>query len=113
VHKTDFSDSDLISAFRYQDAVVSAVGMGGFEGQKRLIDAVVKAGVKRFIPSEFSVNTRSAAVQELVPAFKAKAEVLDYLKTKEERGLSWTGIATGLLFDWVNRVPIFGKRNTH
>jgi hypothetical protein len=57
--------------------------------------------VKRFIPSEFSSNTLSDTIIQLVPLFEQKRVVLDYLKSKESEGLTWTGIATSLLFDWV------------
>jgi hypothetical protein len=102
VYKTDFSESDLLTAFKGQDAIVSTVGAGGFAEQTTIINAAVAAGVKRFMPSELSVNTLSKTVQDLVPIFQAKKEVLDYLGTKESEGLSWTGIATGPLFDWVS-----------
>ena len=101
VRKTDYTLSSLVSAFEGADAVVSAVGMGGFAHQKTMIDAAVKAGVKRFIPSEFSVNTMSPAVCVLVPVFAGKKDIIDYLVLTEREGLSWTGIAVGLLLDWV------------
>jgi hypothetical protein len=69
--------------------------------QKKFIDASIRAGVKRFIPSEFSSNTLSDTIIQLVPLFEQKRVVLDYLKSKESEGLTWTGIATSLLFDWV------------
>ncbi|RDW60608.1 hypothetical protein BP6252_11991 [Coleophoma cylindrospora] len=100
VRKTDYSESDLVAAFQGQDAVISVVGMGGFTEQKKFIDAAVSAGVKRFIPSEFSSNTLSPAVLQLLPVFGQKMEVLEYLKTKEASGLTWTAIWTALLFDW-------------
>ena len=106
VHKTDFSESDLSSAFEGQDAVISAVGATAFTEQKKFIDAAVHAGVKRFIPSEFSSNTLNEPVRQMLPLFNQKKEVLDYLKSKESVGLTWTGIATALLFDWVC-FPIF------
>lgn len=101
VHKTDFSESSLLSAFKGQYAIVSAAGAGGFLDQKKIMDMAIKAGVERFLPSEFSSNTLSDTVQELVPVFQGKKEVLDYLKSKEIEGMSWTGIASGLLFDCV------------
>jgi hypothetical protein len=55
---------------RGQDAVISAVGATGFVDQKKFIDASIRAGVKRFIPSEFSSNTLSDAVIQLVPRFE-------------------------------------------
>ena len=106
IHKTDFSESSLLSAFKGQDAVVSAVGASGFLDQKKIIDAAIKARVKRFIPSEFSSNTLSNAVQDLVPVFQGKKAVVDYLKSRDAEGMSWTGIACGLLFDWVSRIDV-------
>ncbi|KAJ6079283.1 hypothetical protein N7467_009036 [Penicillium canescens] len=100
VRKTDFSEADLESALRGQDAVISAVGATGFVDQKEFIDASIRAGVKRFIPSEFPSNTLSDAVIQLVPLFEQKRVVLDYLKSKESEGLAWSGIATALLFGW-------------
>ncbi|EXJ92989.1 hypothetical protein A1O3_01545 [Capronia epimyces CBS 606.96] len=100
VIKTAYSEADLVKALQGQDAVISAVGAAGFQSQKTLIDASIKAGVKRFIPSEFSSNTLSDTVRQLVPVFEAKKQILDYLKDQEGSGLSWTGLATGLLLDW-------------
>lgn len=105
VIKTDYSEPSLVKAFAGQDAVISAVGATGFMDQKAFIDAAVKAGIKRFIPSEFSSNTLSDAVRQLVPVFEAKKVVLDYLKEKEATGLTWTGLSPGLLLDWVGFEP--------
>ncbi|EEA18549.1 hypothetical protein TMatcc_011214 [Talaromyces marneffei ATCC 18224] len=99
VRKSDFSEQDLVSAFKGQNVVISVVGLGAFTDQKKFIDAAISAGVKRFIPSEFSANTLSPAVVQLLPVFAQKKEVLDYLKTKEASGLTWTAIWTALFFD--------------
>ena len=107
VHKTDYSEPDLVDALKGQDAIVSTIGGAGFQEQKKIIDAAVKAGVKRFLPSEFSANTMSPSVLDLVPLSQAKKDVLDYLGAKEGDGLSWTGIATGPMFDWVSSFPFF------
>lgn len=90
-----------MSALEGQDVIISVVGLGGFTEQKKLIDAVVSAGVKRLIPSEFSANTLSPAVLQLLPVFEQKKEVLEYLKTKEASGLTWTAIWSALFFDLV------------
>ncbi|KAI1616304.1 NmrA-like family protein [Exophiala viscosa] len=108
VVRTAYTENKLVKAFAGHDAVISAVGATGFLDQKVIIDATVKAGVKRFIPSEFSSNTRSEAVRHLVPVFEPKKMVLDYLKAKEASGLSWTGLATGILFDWAFQVGFLG-----
>ncbi|KAJ5114755.1 NmrA-like family protein [Penicillium alfredii] len=100
VHKTDFSNAGLEAALKGQDAVISAVGATAFGEQKKIVDAAIRAGVKRFIPSEFSASSQNEAVLQLLPLFGQKKELIEYLKTKESEGLTWTGIATSLLFDW-------------
>ena len=110
VRKVDYdSHAELVEALHGIEAVVCAVGAAGFEGQKRIIDAAIAAGVQRYLPSEFSSNTKSQRVQELVPAFKPKTEVLHYLRTKESTGLTWTGLCTGPLLDWVCRLKVLER----
>ncbi|KAB8260635.1 hypothetical protein BDV32DRAFT_158704 [Aspergillus pseudonomiae] len=100
VHKSDFSDADLEAAFKGQDAVISAVGATAFGEQKKVVDAAIRSGVLRFIPSEFSSNSQNEAVLKLAPFFGQKKELIEYLKTKQSDGLSWTAIATSGLLDW-------------
>lgn len=107
--KTTFAEDELVEAFRGQDAVVSAVGAEGFADQIKYVDAAIKAGVKRFLPSELSTNTTSDVVRELVPVFQVKQKLLDYLEEKESTGLSWTALFTGPLFDWVDVAVIHFK----
>lgn len=101
VIRADYTLDALSEAFRGQDAVVSAIGSTDFLIQKVMIDAAIKAGVQRFLPSELSINGTALAVRELVPVFQEKWEVLEYLKAKESSGLTWTGLGTGPLIDWV------------
>ncbi|KAF4961884.1 hypothetical protein FSARC_10003 [Fusarium sarcochroum] len=100
VRKTDFSEADLIDALKGQDAVISTLGVEGFGEQQKLVDAAAQAGVKRFLPSEFSSSSQDPAVLQLMPLFEQKKNLIEYLKSKEKDGLTWTGLATGLLFDW-------------
>ena len=101
VHKTDYSDSSLIGAFKGQDAIVSAIATYSTTQQKAIIDAAVAAGVKRFLPSEYGVDTARPEIYECLPPAVMKQEVVEYLKTKEKDGLSWTAICVGAWFDWV------------
>ncbi|KNG81758.1 NmrA-like family protein [Aspergillus nomiae NRRL 13137] len=100
VHKSDFSDADLEAVFKGQDAVISAVGATAFGEQKKVVDAAIRSGVQRFIPSEFSSNSQNEAVLKLAPFFGQKKELIEYLKTKQSDGLSWTAVATSGLLDW-------------
>lgn len=102
VYKSDFSEGDLQAAFKGQDAVISALGATGLGDQKKLVDAAISAGVERFLPSEFSASSQDAAVLQLLPLFGQKAELIEYLKSKQSAEFSWTGVACSLLFDWVS-----------
>ncbi|KAK4176587.1 hypothetical protein QBC36DRAFT_290382 [Triangularia setosa] len=100
VHKVDFASFDsLKTAFDGQDAVVSVVGSPGIPAQKLAVDAAIAAGVKRFIPSEFGVNTRKVRDWPIGKILKGKVEVVDYLIEREGE-IEWTGLSTGLFFDW-------------
>lgn len=84
--------------------------------QTTLVDAAIAAGVKRFIPSDFGLNTPNmAAVEEHVPLLyarlKPKKMVLEYLeeKVKLHPEFSWTAIGSGPYFDWVCRVYFYAN----
>lgn len=102
VHRSDFSEGDLVDAFRGQDVIISAVGAGAFDEQQKIIDCALKAGVRHFMPSEFSASSQDEAVNKLLPLFSKKADLISYLREQESKGLSWTGIATSGLLDWVS-----------
>ncbi|CAI7578236.1 unnamed protein product [Penicillium glandicola] len=100
VLQTDYSDEGLEAAFEGKDVVISVVGATAFGEQRKFVDAAIRAGVRRFIPSEFSINSQNDAVLQLLPLFEQKKELVEYLKSKETDGLTWTGIASSGLFDW-------------
>lgn len=73
--------------------------------QIRLVDAAVAAKIKRFIPSEYGLNTRTVGVStKLGKMLGTKIKTVDYLIAKaEELGwFSWTGLGNNLFFDWVS-----------
>ncbi|EHK44680.1 hypothetical protein TRIATDRAFT_80142 [Trichoderma atroviride IMI 206040] len=90
------SPESLTKALQNQDAVVSALNHELHKPQIALIDAAIKAGVKRFIPSEYGAD---ASIQEVrnVPYLRGKGIVQDYL-TKS--GLSYTFLYTGPFLEW-------------
>ncbi|OIW28169.1 NAD(P)-binding protein [Coniochaeta ligniaria NRRL 30616] len=101
VKKVDFSSPEsLKEAFAGQDAVVSAIATVAVDSQEPIIDAAIAAGVKRYIPSEFGVNTRLTPGTTIGKILAGKVAVVDYLKTKESPNFSWTGVSTGMFFDW-------------
>ncbi|OLN96270.1 Bifunctional pinoresinol-lariciresinol reductase 1 [Colletotrichum chlorophyti] len=114
VRKADLSSVEsLTAAFAGQDAVVSAISTVAVivpGAQDPLIDASVAAGVKRFIPSEYGLNTRNLEGEILGDWLKAKTTAVDYLikKAEEDPGFTWTGIGTSLFFDWSITRGIYG-----
>ena len=105
IKKVDFTSLDEVTAaFKGLDAVVSALGTESKDEQKIVLEAVIAARVPRFIPSEFGMDNSGASAPTRFDKFNAaKFETLGKLKElqKEHNWFSWTGLATGLFFDWV------------
>ncbi|KAM0706841.1 hypothetical protein Q7P35_006171 [Cladosporium inversicolor] len=98
-----FAVDDLVPIFTGQDAVVVTIKGTQVDIQKRLADASVKAGVKRFIPADFgSCDSSSPHAQDCVPLFANKTELRSYLTelTKKNDGFTWSSIVCGHFFDW-------------
>ncbi|KAH6716313.1 hypothetical protein BKA61DRAFT_720762 [Leptodontidium sp. MPI-SDFR-AT-0119] len=90
---TDYSSESLLQAFKGQDAIVSAIATASVQQQISIIDAAIGAGVKRFIPSEYGIDTADPRAADF------------YLQTKQGTGLSWTAIVVGSIFDWTFQYP--------
>lgn len=96
----DYPEAELLEAFKGQDAVVSTIATARAAGQKAIIDTAIKAGVKRFVPSEFGSDTQNQRAVAILPQyFKGKVETVEYLKEKEKEGLTWTAFVTGPFFE--------------
>ncbi|KAH0565101.1 hypothetical protein GP486_001501 [Trichoglossum hirsutum] len=70
--------------------------------QRKIIDAAAKAGVKRFLPSEYGTNTANAEILKVSKFSASKADVTEYLKQTNATnpGLTWTSVIVGPFFDW-------------
>jgi uncharacterized protein YbjT (DUF2867 family) len=108
VKKADYTFESLKSIFAGKDAVVNLVGNTGLSEEKIMVDAAAAARVKWFIPSEFGHDTTNPMVTELLDLFQVKVQVVQYLRTKEKEGLSWTSLLTGFFFDWGLPVGLLG-----
>jgi nucleoside-diphosphate-sugar epimerase len=101
VIKTDYSLPSLVEALRGQHAVVSTISTYSLAQQAVLIDAAVEAGVKRFLPSEYGVDSAIPEFGDLgIEPGKVKQDTVAYLRTKEHRGLTWSALIVGAFFDW-------------
>ena len=106
IKQVDFSSvASLTSALAGIDVVVSCVASAAMGAQNPLIDAAVAAGVSRFIPSEYGMDTLNAKAAEL-PVCLLKVATQAYLREKvkeKEGGFSWTVVVNGWFLDWVLR----------
>ncbi|KAL1847891.1 hypothetical protein Plec18167_004855 [Paecilomyces lecythidis] len=105
--KTDYSPASLVSALKGQDAVVSAITTTAVLEQKKIIDAAIAAGVKRFVPSEYGCDTSNPVTLERVPPLNFKNQIREYLESKQDQ-IAWTAIYTGPFFDWGLKVGFLG-----
>lgn len=102
VHRVgdDYPENEVLDAFKGQDVVISSIATANIADQLRLIDIAIKAGVKRFVPSEFGSDTRNEKAFALIPAFFAgKRQTVEYLQEKEKEGLTWSAFVTGPFFE--------------
>jgi hypothetical protein len=106
------SDDSLVKALQGQDALISTVAMSAISHQPRMIDAAIAAGVRIFIPAEYTVNSRDAAAK-VQPMMSSVVAIQDYLSTKEDE-ISWFVINCGALLEFVLDHPVildFDKRS--
>jgi uncharacterized protein YbjT (DUF2867 family) len=87
------------------DVVVSAIGNNEVTvpGQKNLIDAAKQQGVKRFIPSDYSIDYRKLDYGDNDNLDKRK-EVFEYL---QHSGLEYTLVLNGAFMDSIAYMPLF------
>ncbi|ROW14205.1 hypothetical protein VPNG_04329 [Cytospora leucostoma] len=113
VKQVNYDDIEsLKTALSGQDAVVSAIGGPALSAQQQtLADAAYAVGVKRFIPSEFGVNTRKVEGLPIAKILGAKVKLVDDLQKKagENSNFSWTGVANGLFFEFLGNVSFDAK----
>ncbi|EPE31218.1 NAD(P)-binding Rossmann-fold containing protein [Glarea lozoyensis ATCC 20868] len=96
----DYPTAELLEAFKNQDVVVCLMSPWACESQKQIIDAAVKAGVKRFIPAEFAYDSTNANAIKHLPALQIRANIVTHLQAQESKGLTWTAFITGPFLDW-------------
>ncbi|KKY20109.1 putative oxidoreductase [Phaeomoniella chlamydospora] len=108
VKPVDYTSQDsLVAALQGVQGVVSLLGGPGFALQNALVDASVKAGVLRFIPSEFGSDTLHPKTAAF-PVFAEKIKTHKYLEhvVGENKAFSCTGILTGPFTDFGFKVGL-------
>lgn len=100
---TDYTEESLAKALHGQDAVISTIGHAGLDKQFALIDAAEKAGVKRFISSEFGSPKGPHDLPEFSALLKNKLAVVRYLedKARDNNKFTWSVFTVGTFLDRV------------
>ncbi|KAK1999055.1 NAD(P)-binding protein [Colletotrichum falcatum] len=102
------SVDSLALALQGQDVVVSTVSKGGLLTQSTAIDACIKAGVKRYIPSDWgSFTTDPKAHSELAAVLGPMFDTQRHLIEKARAGeIEYTIFSVGGFTDYVTHLPI-------
>lgn len=110
VKSVDYDNLEsLKTALADQDAVVSTIASPAVGSQQQNVaDAAYASGVKRFIPSEFGINTRKLQGLKIEQILAGKIKLVDDLQKKAEanKSFTWTGISNGLFFHYVRAVAL-------
>lgn len=112
--KVNFDDvNSITSALQGVEGLVSNVASHALLSQKKIIDAAVAAGVKRFLPSEFGSDL-SVKANQLVPFNKPKVEIQHYLEetSKKHPELTYTLVCNGPFLDWCLMMGLFANLKT-
>jgi len=99
---SDFTPTSLAESFKGQDAVIDLIAQASVDERKKIIDAAVSAGVKRFIPSEFSGNMENKTNVAIFSLFATRVATADYAKEKaaSNPSFTYTILSTGPFYDW-------------
>jgi len=115
IAKVNFGDvNSITAALKGIEGVVSNVASHALLSQKKIIDAAITAGVKRFLPSDFGSDLAVEANRS-VPFNKPKVEIHQYLKEKtmDHPDFSYTLVYNGPFLDWGLGIGIFGDLKAH
>ncbi|KAI0845643.1 NAD(P)-binding protein [Daldinia vernicosa] len=103
IKEVDFSSVEsLTPALVGVQVVVSCVATLAMGDQDPPIDAAAAAGVRRFIPAEFGIDSMNPLCRQLpiVGVSKAKTQQRLREKSRSNPGFTYTAIANGLFLDW-------------
>ncbi|KAK0118340.1 hypothetical protein ONS95_012630 [Cadophora gregata] len=100
------TQSELIEALQGQEVLICTLNDEAAPLQAGLIEAAYDAGVKLYMPNEWAsheMNVQGTPMEEMYEGKKAIIRLLDEkvkLAEKEGKEFSWTGLNTGIFFDW-------------
>ncbi|KAI2465483.1 NAD(P)-binding protein [Annulohypoxylon bovei var. microspora] len=106
--QTNYEDkNELVSIFKGVETVICFFPVHldpGNETQKRLIDASIEAGVKRFAPSEWATGVKLEDSLDVIPWYAGKIEIAHYLENlnKEKKVIEYTRFQVGIFMNYLS-----------
>lgn len=94
-----YPEQELEAAFKGQDAVINCITSLDVSEQYRFIDAAIKTGVRRYVPSEYGLDNLQPEAQALNMVFHDKGEVQAYLRSKTD-AIEWMSVSCGMWLRW-------------
>ncbi|KAL9620170.1 MAG: hypothetical protein Q9160_005285 [Pyrenula sp. 1 TL-2023] len=96
--------ADLVDAFRSYNTVISCNGMSLAPGtQLKLAEAVLQAGVKRYIPWQFGLDYDEIGRGSAMTLFDEQLDVRDLLRG--QTGTEWVIVSTGVFVGFLFQGP--------
>uniref|UniRef100_A0A8H7N1T1 NmrA-like domain-containing protein n=1 Tax=Bionectria ochroleuca TaxID=29856 RepID=A0A8H7N1T1_BIOOC len=105
--QTSYEDeAELVNLFEGVETVLCFFAVLNDPGnvvQKRIIDASIKAGVKRYAPAEWATGTKLESRIDIMPWYAGKLEVSHYLEAlnKDKKVLEYTRFQIGLYMNYL------------
>lgn len=101
---------ELTEALKGQDALINATSVSDVTPQINIVYAAVAAGVYRYLPSEYGLDTNNPAIGAL-PIFEAAAAGLKHMHEKcavSGGATTYTEVHTGAFLDWCFETGFLG-----
>ena len=88
-----------MEAFRGADAVVLSLNFLSLSHHPALVEASIKAGVKRLVASTYGSNDENMIAMKYFPIAQTHHDTVMDLRSKNVPGWSWTSVSCGVFFD--------------
>ncbi|OTA99708.1 hypothetical protein M426DRAFT_16173 [Hypoxylon sp. CI-4A] len=105
--QTNYQDKEeLVRLFKGVETVLCFFAVHLDPGsliQKRLIDAAIEAGVKRFAPSEWAAGVKLEDTLDTIPWYGGKVKTAHYLEAvnKEKKVIQYTRFQPGVFMNYI------------
>lgn len=94
--QTSFAETELASLLKGKETVICCLTGADVHLSVSLVEAAQNAGVKKFLPSEYGLDTSNEKIRALLPPYQTRFEIQGRLKWS---GMRWTAVYSGLILE--------------